>query len=75
MSEVISMIDQKDTARGTPTALAVAVESTLAVAAAANEDSFLTRPLCREDLPKLPQVYRLASVGADAKLTLYAGIH
>lgn len=66
MSEMNSMVDQKDTVQGVPTTLAVAVKATLAVAVAANEDSFLTRPLCREDLPKLPQVYRLLSIDREA---------
>ena len=64
MSEIT--VDQKDTVPGKPATLAVAVESTFAVAVAANDDPYFVQPKSREELPKLPQVYRLVSIDRDA---------
>ena len=56
MSEMT--VDQKDTVQGK------SADATFTLATAADEDSFL-RPLSREELPMLPQVYRLVSIDRE----------
>lgn len=62
MDDAKTMIDQGDSVQGTPKVLTTAVRATFEPVEAANDEQFLAQPQTREDLPKLPQVYRLITI-------------
>lgn len=70
MDDAKTMIDQAETVQGTPNTLTTAVRATFKVAEPANEGNFLSQLQSREDLPKLPQVYRLIKI--DRKVVSHA---